>query len=212
MKKEITILMLAFAVIAIMAGSAVSQDWAIKGNHTESCCCDVACPCVFGSPPTMGHCEGNSLLEIKEGHYEDISLDGISVVFTGRVGEWVKYYVSEDATDEQVKAVEPLMAKLFEYHADMKVLSIEKAPVQVERTVTKVNFSVPASTVEIELMKGRDGKPIKIQNLAPSYLIDHTQYKSITLSHKSKDKEFSYSGTNGLTSRIEASSKVTTEK
>lgn len=207
MKKQIIISVLALGIMIAMAVSAGAQDWAIKGDYTESCSCSPACPCLFGSAPTHGYCDGIGLLEIKEGHYGGVHLNGISVVFSGRVGEWAKYYVSENATDEQVKTVEPLMTALFQFPADMKVLSTEKVPVSVERAENKVKFSVPASTVEIEMVKGRDGKPIKIQNLPVPFLMDYTQYKSITTSHKSKDKEFSYSGTNGLTSKVDISDK-----
>jgi len=216
MKKEITILMLAFAVIVIMAGSAVSQEWAINGNYTESCCCNMACPCVFGSPPTMGHCEGNSLLEIKEGHYGNVKLDDISVVTAFRFGEWVKVYVDEKATAEQAEAavelmkLEPTFGAVFA--GNTKILSNERVPVLIEKSTTNIKFSVPASSVEIEKVKGWDGEPIKIQNLPIPFMRDYVQYKSIAVSHHSEDKEFSYSGTNGLTSRIEASSKFTTEK
>ena len=74
-------------------------------------------------------------------------------------------------------------------------------------TGTKVKFSVPASKVEIEMMKGLGGKPIKIQNLPLPFMNDHTQYKSIAMSHKSEDKEFKHSGTNGLTANIDVSNK-----
>jgi hypothetical protein len=207
MYKQISISLLALGLLAIVPASAGAADWAVKGDYVESCSCAPACPCHFGSSPTLGHCEGGGLLEIKEGHYGDVRLDGISVVNIVRIGEWVKYYVSDNATDEQVKAVEPLMGAVFGYLRDMKPLSIEKAPVSVERTATTVKFSVPTSTVEIEMMKGRNGKPIKIQNLPFSYLKDHTQYKSVTNTHESKDKKFSYSGTNGLTSKVDVVSK-----
>jgi hypothetical protein len=85
-------------------------------------------------------------------------------------------------------------------------LSQEKVPISIEKTSTKVKFSVPASMVEIEMMKGWSGKPIKIQNLPVPFLNDYTQYKSITMRHKSEDKEFKFSGTNGLTSSIDVSS------
>ena len=75
----------------------------------------------------------------------------------------------------------------------------------MERTDTKVTFSVPASKVVIEKMKGLNGDPISIKNLPVPFMEDHTQYKSVTLTHKSKGKEFKHSGTNGLTSKIDAS-------
>lgn len=207
MQRQIMTWGVALGLIAVMASSAGAQEWAIKADFTNSCSCNVVCPCLFDSSPTLGHCDDNSLFEIKSGHYDGVRLDGISVVTTGRVGEWVKYYVSDDATDEQMEAAVQLLKASLPFFADMEVLAIEKVPVAVERSASKVKFSVPASTVEIEMMTGRDGKPIRIQNLPAAYTVGHTQYKSITNSHKSDDKEFAYSGTNAFTSKIDASSK-----
>ncbi len=207
MKKQLIVLMLASFITVAMTASVVAQDWAIKGDYTDSCSCNIACPCFFGSPPTKAFCEGSGLFEIKKGRYGDVSLDGVSFVWTFRMGNWIKYYVNEDVSDEQAKAVEPIMAALFDLPEDWKVLSSEKAPVSIERTATKVKFSVPASEVEIEMMEGRGGNPIKIENLPAPFLMDYTQFKSVNNSHKSKDKEFSYSGTNGFTSKVDASSK-----
>ncbi len=212
MKNQITIWVLVFFIMGIMAASVAAQDWAIKADYTESCSCNPACPCLFGSPSTLGYCEGSSLIEIKEGHYGDDRLDGISVVTAFSLGKWIKIYVSENATDKQAKAAVELI-KLDQtfgllFSGDTKILSQEQVPVSIEKTSTNVKFSVPASMVEIEMMKGRDGKPIKIQNLPVPYMNDHTQYKSITVSHKSEDKEFKHSGTNGLTAKIETSGKI----
>ncbi len=205
MKKEITILMLAFAVITFMAGSAVAQEWAINGTYTESCSCNPACPCHFGSAPTLDHCQGVGLLEIEKGHYGDVNLDGVSIVAALDMGKWVKYYVNDGASDEQAKAAGPIFAKMFGLPPEMKVLSTQIVPIAVERTATRVKFSVPDSKVEIELMKGLNDKPIKIVNLPFDRLKDYTQYKSIILDHKGEQK-FSYSGTNGLTSKVDMSS------
>ncbi len=206
MRRQTVTWALALGLMASMVSSSAAQEWAIKADHTESCSCSPACPCLFGSSPTLGHCEANALLEIKRGHYDNVRLDGLSVVTTLRVGEWVKYYVSEAASDEQVAAVVPLLKAIFPL-PDMEVLAIEKVPVSIERSKSRVKFSVPASTVEIEMMTGRDGKPIRIKNLDAAWTLDHTQYKSITNSHKSDDKEFAYSGTNGFTGKINTSSK-----
>jgi hypothetical protein len=212
MRKQIFICMMVLVFVATMVTSASSQEWAIKADFTDSCSCKPACPCVFGSPPTLGHCNDVGLIEITQGHYGDVSLDGISLVFTSRFGEWVKFSVSKDATDEQVKAAVELMAAIGFRPPSAKVLSTEKVTISIERTADKIKFSVPSTTVEIEMMRGLNGKPIKIQNTSAQnvplpLLIDHTQYKSITLSHDSKDKKFSYSGTNGLTARLDAKSK-----
>ena len=209
MKKQIIISMMSLGIIVAMAASAGAQKWAIKADYAESCSCNAACPCYFGSPATLGHCEAINLIEIKEGHSGAVRLDGISVVTALRLGKWVKFYVSENATDEQVKAARQLIETVFAglFPRGTKVLSTERAPVSVKRTATKVKFSVPTSTVEIEMMKGWDEKPIKIQNLPVAWTMGHTQYKSITLRHHSEDKKFSYSGTNGFTSKVDVSGK-----
>jgi hypothetical protein len=145
------------------------------------------------------------LIEIKEGYYGDTHLDGLEVATTFSMGKWEKYYVSDKATDAQVAAVGKLVEAFFK-SPKAKVLSIEKTPITIERTEGRIMFSTPVSKVEIEVMKGQDGKPIKIENL--QYFPDYTQYKSITNSYKSNKKgmAFSYSGTNGLTAKMEGSS------
>ena len=35
-------------------------------------------------------------------------------------------------------------------------------------------------------------------------MLDHTQYRSVILTHEAEDHQFEYSGTNGFTARIEA--------
>jgi hypothetical protein len=72
-----------------------------------------------------------------------------------------------------------------------------------------MTISTPNTTAEIEIMKGKNGKPIKIENLpSPDYpappFLDLTQYRSVMLKHEAEDKQFEYSGTTGFTARIEA--------
>ena len=204
-KSLFSILALAGISVGILAyqTAASTDNWAIKAEIAESCSCDPTCPCMFGSPPTREPCEGSRLYEIEKGHFGSVRFDGLQIVATFRVGKWVKYYVSDRATDEQLNAVEPLISRASPVFAALSVLAIEKVPVSVERTDTRVRFTAPASTVEIEVMQGRDGKPIEIHNLADVDLDAYKQYKSIENSHKSPKDSFHYSGTNGFTSRID---------
>ncbi len=188
--------------------SSGGKEWAIKADVAAACNCAVPCPCGTGSPPTRGYCEHNALIDIKEGHYKGVNLDGLSFVFSQRSGDWVKYYLSEDATDEQLAAVQKLMPATLPPMSKSKVLSAEKGPISVERTATTVKFSVPESKVEMELVPGPDGKPVIKQNHPhPWKAIDLVQYKAGVLSHKSQDKEFSYPDANAYTAKIDAASK-----
>ena len=69
----------------------------------------------------------------------------------------------------------------------------------------------PASTVEIEMMEGLGGKPIKVDNLRSPVLDDYTLYKSISNIHQSDEHKFSHSGTNGWVSWLAASSNAAKE-
>ena len=50
MKNQITIWMLAFCIMGIMAASGVAQDWAIKADYTESCSCNAVLSMSFWFP------------------------------------------------------------------------------------------------------------------------------------------------------------------
>ena len=77
-------------------GSAEAA-WAVKANYVDSCSCKPSCPCLFGSHATLGYCEGLTLIEIEQGHFGDVRLDGIEVVAVYRSGNWIKFYVTDEA-------------------------------------------------------------------------------------------------------------------
>ena len=57
---------------------------------------------------------------------------------------------------------------------------------------------------EMQVKKGRNGKPITIQNTG---LSDYVQYVSVTNTHRSDTLQFAYSGTSAATWQLEAKSK-----
>src|SRR4029450_2138344 len=60
-------------------------NWHITGDWFDNCSCAVACPCTFAQAPDNGFCESVLFWHIRQGHYSDINLDGLSFV---RVGRW----------------------------------------------------------------------------------------------------------------------------
>ena len=57
-------------------------NWYWKGRLLEYCSCNSGCPCETKAPPTQGHCDGVMAFQIDEGHYGDVSLDGVIVAAT----------------------------------------------------------------------------------------------------------------------------------
>jgi hypothetical protein len=64
---------------------AAIPEWRIAGDWFDNCSCAVACPCTFAEAPDNGFCESVLFWHIREGHYGDIDLAGLSFV---RVGRW----------------------------------------------------------------------------------------------------------------------------
>ena len=55
------------------------MDWKVSGDYAESCNCDVLCPCIFLQPASMGPCNAMLVWDIKQGHCDDVKLDGVKV-------------------------------------------------------------------------------------------------------------------------------------
>ena len=51
--------------------------WEIKAKELTNCNCAYGCPCQFNALPTKGYCEAAVTVEIEEGHYGDVKLDGL---------------------------------------------------------------------------------------------------------------------------------------
>src|SRR5437763_1270269 len=49
----------------------------MTGPYFKSCNCDPGCPCDFMSEPTHHECEGILGMEIKEGTFDGVSLNGV---------------------------------------------------------------------------------------------------------------------------------------
>ncbi len=56
--------------------------WHLQGRYVEFCNCDHGCPCEGMAPPTQGHCTGFVAMQVDEGYFGDVRLDGIPIVAT----------------------------------------------------------------------------------------------------------------------------------
>ena len=198
---------LSICLVAVTAPPrAAAPNWHVTATVAESCSCTVSCPCNFGGEPTKNPCEGNRLIAIRSGHYEEVDLAGVSFLVTFTMRSWSKIYVSDKVTDRQMAAVEALLPIAFAgFHRGM--LSFTKAPITMDITEKRVWFSGPESSVDMEVLSGFGGKPVKVMNLPSPAFQDYTQYKSVSHKHASDRATFSYAGTNGFTSTMDVGSK-----
>ncbi len=179
--------------------------WHVTATVAESCSCAVSCSCNFGGNPNRMPCEGNRLISITRGNYGDVDLAGVSFLVTFEMRKWSKIYVSDKVSDRQNAAVEALLPIAFAGFRN-GMLSLQKAPLTMELTDTRVRFSGPESSVDMEVMKGFGGQPVKILNLPNPAFQDYTQFRSVTHTHNGGGHSWSHSGTNGFTSTMDVGS------
>ena len=193
-------------LVLTLPSRAQTPDWHLSATVAESCSCVVACPCIFGGEPSRMPCEGNRIISIEQGHYQDVDLAGVQFLVTFNMRTWSKIYVSDKVSDRQMKAVETLLPLAFAgFHKGM--LTFTKAPITMEVTDTHVKFSGPESAVDMELMKGFNGQAVKVLNLPSVAFQNYTQYRSVVHTHTSATHSWSHSGTNGFTSHMDVGGK-----
>ncbi len=203
------------ALTPVLAASQATPKRVLKADYVDACSCDLACPCLFGGSPTHGYCKGASLVEIKEGHYGQVDLAGVTVLAVYNSGKWIKFFVSENATKAQTDAVVEFLPAA-EGFFEAPVRDVRNLPISVKRTKDIVTITTEGTLIELEQIRNAAGKPIKVLGL-PAHgfpglpYLNHTQYKTVALIHNSEKEKFNFSGTNGYTARIDASSAPTKE-
>lgn len=92
-------------------------NWSLEGEWLKNCNCAYGCPCDFNARPTNGHCDGFLGMRITKGHFEDVSLNGLSffvtVHFPGPLHEGngeIQPIIDERATAEQRDALFQIMS------------------------------------------------------------------------------------------------------
>ena len=199
-----TLALIAITVLLLETSSGARQpSWKMSATVAESCSCTVSCPCNFGGEPSRMPCEGNRIISIDSGSYDGVDLAGVQLLVTFNMRNWSKIYISDKVSARQMKAVEAMLPLAFAgFHKGM--LSFTKAPITMKATETRVKFSGPESSVEMEVMKGFNGKAITVANLPSPVFQDYTQFKSVSHTHTSATHSWSHKGTNGFTSKWQA--------
>lgn len=136
---------------------AETTSWRLTGDLSEACSCSVPCPCNFGeSPGPHAFCWALYSLDIHQGHYGDLRLDGLHLA--GAAGpKGIVIYVDARADAEQATALRKI-AHTFWLSA-LKANGVKdpkKAPAEFRLLGYK--------TAPIEQVVGEKGNRLKIGN------------------------------------------------
>ena len=114
-----------------------SVDWAVNATIIDGCSCRILCPCIFGSPATVGSaathehkghrsCFFNMAVQVNKGHYGKVKLDGLKFWFAGDKGDakTVELTFEPSATKEQREGVR----KFLSHFLPLKWTSLTEGP------------------------------------------------------------------------------------
>ncbi|MGH2963379.1 MAG: DUF1326 domain-containing protein [Solirubrobacterales bacterium] len=151
----------------------MADTWSLKGAWFKNCNCDPGCPCDFNQDPTTGQCEGVIAMRIDEGHFGDVSLDGLKFCgaawWPGRIDEGdghIVPIVDESADEAQRNALLTILSgqaggTLFEIFAAMcpHVQEPIFAPIEFEFDIDSRTGRLTAGDVidsTVETLRGID--------------------------------------------------------
>lgn len=160
------------------------ETWAFEGLMTDACQCHVFCPCELAQKPTYGHCDDTAILHVNKGHYGDVDLAGKRVVVVSQspdgerlvdtIGKlnFARIYVSDDATDEQARALAEMARRVFGTFVSSKVArispdeTVHKVPMEVTIEPTHHAVHIPGVLdLDVTALTGWDGKnPVALKN------------------------------------------------
>lgn len=163
----------------------MTAAWNIQGELILNCNCDVFCPCVVSlgkHPPTQNYCQGWAGVEIRKGHYEKTSLDGLNVGLLidipGKLGSgnWTAaLYVDERAKPDAVSALTQIFSGnaggppgVLKYLVSTS-LGVKQVPIKFEHDGKTRRFTIP------KLIEG-SVEPVGGKRANEDIVIHNTEY------------------------------------
>jgi Protein of unknown function (DUF1326) len=166
---------LAVVVATILVASVHAQalakeasvDWAVNATIIDGCSCRMLCPCIFGSPATVGSaathehaghrsCFFNAAFRVNKGHYGKVKLDGLKFWFAGDKGDakTVEITFEPSATKEQRAAIRSFMSHFL----PLKWASFTEGP------DAQIEWKVEAVRAEAKLDGGKAAEVVLARN------------------------------------------------
>jgi hypothetical protein len=158
--------------------------WSVKGSYTETCSCDLICPCnaSFDHGATYDYCRVVLVFNIHEGDVEGTDVSGLKVAAiadTPKVmteGNWkLGLFVDDQASEEQAdKLVKVFTGDLGGPMAGLvplvgEVLGVERAAFDVQDEGTRHSVRI-GDVIDFEIedivpFGIETGEPVKLQGM-----------------------------------------------
>ena len=165
---SVVAILLIVGVHAQVLAKDAQVDWAVNATIIDACSCRMLCPCIFGSPATVGSaatvehhgghrsCFFNQAFRVNKGHYNKVSLDGLKFWFAGDKGDAkiVELTFEPSATEEQRAAIRVFIQNFLpqQWH------SLTEGPDAV------IEFEAAATHAEARLDGGKAARMVLTRN------------------------------------------------
>jgi hypothetical protein len=146
----------------------------------ECCRANGQCPLSFGRDMTDGPCTNIVIYKVDEGTIQGVDMKGIIIsnhaggigpkapVLKPKPGEGFDdfaFYVSDNATEEQRKILEPFCQTHFMAPMARKFLGVKFVKIEIKEENNTVYITSPYYNMEMEYVIGGDGKtPMRVEN------------------------------------------------
>jgi hypothetical protein len=158
--------------------------WSLKGSYTETCSCELMCPCnlSFDHGATYDYCRVVLVFNIKEGDVEGTDIAGCKVAAiadTPKVmteGNWkLGVFIDDQASDEQAdKLLKVFTGQLGGPMAGLaplvgEVLGVERVPFDIQddglRHSVKIGEVIDFEVQDIVPFGVETGEPVRFQGM-----------------------------------------------
>jgi hypothetical protein len=227
----ILIICTAFVAAVCVAGVHAKQDstdWAVNTTIIDGCSCRMLCPCIFGSPATVGSaathehaghisCYFNAAFQVNQGHYGNVKLDEMKFWLAGDKGDakTVELTFEPSATQQQRAGIRVFMSHFL----PLKWTSFTEGP------DAKIDWKAEPVRAEAKLDNGKAAEVLLTRNPGATgsgtTVIKNMSYfgstrndgfnimpvKFIAYRRGPKPEPFEFRGTSGWTITIDMNSK-----
>ena len=210
----------ALGVIQTPAGAAEEPAWSLEGKMISADSCSPDCHCIIGGPPDNGLCKFFAIVQVENGRYGDVKLDGVKYGIAGEfalkiIGEPIKhsfvaYYIDSSASAEQREALRKLFSgpsfAAMGQAAELKEVAIKFENLEAFGQVGKTVSGTAGEIAKVEVTPIAGGtdpsKPLAVDNEAEPGLKWTALGKTSNSFYRSAGKDYKFEGTSGESHRI----------
>lgn len=182
--------------------TTLEPGWKVKGIYHETCASEGYCPYYFGRDKEGG-CRYFMVFRITDGEVNGVDLSGVTAIYMGDLphptyaevtakGSEGAIYIDDSATPEQRAVLDTFAVVALGGVLMKRVLGVHYVPIELAEGDGWVQFRMPSGEMRMELTKGFDGGPVRLENQTLPFLSNVKAAHSPHWHWADHDRHFDY--------------------